>query len=87
MAGPVSGAVERVGSRWIFGRTTSIAPLRGFNSVRKGFWDTLFEVYVTSDSPVAVTLTRPALRSRVLVGALALFVVAVAAATVLLVAN
>ena len=84
--GTVAGRVMRVGSRWVLGRVRSTAPLLESNRVRKGFWDTWFDVYVLPEMPVTVTVRRPAMRSRIVVGALALLVVAAAATTVFLVA-
>jgi hypothetical protein len=84
--GPPSGTVERVGSRWILGRTTSTIPLSSINRLRKGFWDTFFDIYVIPAEPVTLMVTRPALRNRLLLGGLALLVVAVAAAIVFLLA-
>jgi len=74
------GVVERVGSRWIMGRTRSTSPLQLHNEVHKGYWDTFFDIYVTPDRPVRVTIDRPRLARRLLITSLALVVVAIAAA-------
>ncbi|MBI5158012.1 MAG: hypothetical protein HZA58_08390 [Acidimicrobiia bacterium] len=76
------GTVERIGSRWILGRTPSTGPLQSHNEVRKGYWDTFFEIFVTPDRPVRVTIARPRLARRLLIGSLALAVVAAAAVVV-----
>lgn len=78
--GEVSGTVERVGSRWILGRTNTSFPLRSHNEVRKGYWDTIFEVFVTSDTAIRVAVTRPRLTHRLLIGTLVAAVVVAAAA-------
>lgn len=72
------GTVERVGSRWILGRTRSEQPLAAANRVQKGYWDTFFEVFVTPAQPVVVTVLRPRLRRAVLILALAVGVAIVA---------
>jgi hypothetical protein len=79
-ATPAGGIVERIGSRWILGRTRSVMPLQVHHELRKGYWDTFFEIYVTPDQAVRVTVARPRLERRLLIGALATFVIAVAAA-------
>ena len=72
------GTVERVGSRWIFGRTRSEQPLAAANRVRKGYWDTFFEVFVTPLQPVVVTMQRPRMRRVWLILALVVLVAAIA---------
>lgn len=72
------GTVERVGSRWILGRTHSEQPLAGTNRVQKGYWDTIFEVFVTPAQPVVVTVHRPKLRWFVPILALAVGVAVIA---------
>ena len=81
---PVGGIVERVGSRWIFGRTRSTVPLAGHVVVMKGFWDTFFDVLVTPDVPVVLDVESPRMRNRAAIWGLAAIVVsAVIAITVL----
>jgi hypothetical protein len=72
------GTVERVGSRWILGRTHREQPLAVANRVRKGYWDTFFEVFVTPAQPVVVTVPRPRMRGVLLIAALVVLVVAIA---------
>lgn len=72
------GTVERVGSRWILGRTHDSVPLVEHNSVRKGYWDTFFEIFVTPDREVTVTVPRARMLRRVVIGALAVSVVVIA---------
>jgi hypothetical protein len=75
---PVSGTVERVGSRWVLGRTRGKQPLAPHNRVRKGYWDTFFEVFVTPMQPVILTVERPRLRRVLLIAALVVLVAAIA---------
>lgn len=76
----VSGTVERVGSRWILGRTRSTRPLEKNVRLSKGYWDTFFDIYVTPDQGVAVIVSRPPMADRRwLLGAAALIVIATAA--------
>lgn len=81
---PISGTVERIGSRWVFGRTTGTQALAPRFTVDKGFWDTFFDVYVTPDTPATIRLTRSRGGNRAawLLGVL----VVVSAAAVLIVA-
>lgn len=74
----VTGTVERVGSRWILGRTNESFPLGTHNTVRKGYWDTFFEVFVTPDREVTVTVPRARMMRRLLITALALSVILIA---------
>jgi hypothetical protein len=83
----VSGTVERVGSRWILGRTVDRFPLEPVVRIHKGFWDTLFDVYVTPDVDVNVTAHRATLRSRVLVIGLVAIVIAAAVTIALTIAG
>jgi hypothetical protein len=83
----VSGIVERVGSRWILGRTVDRFPLEPVVRIHKGFWDTLFDVYVTPDVDVNVTAHRATLRSRVLVIGLVAIVIAAAVTIALTIAG
>ena len=73
------GTVERVGSKWILGRTESTSPLQSHNEVRKGYWDTFFEIFVTPEHDTLVTIARPRLARGLLVASLALVAIAVAA--------
>jgi len=77
------GTVERIGSRWILGRTATEQPLAQVNRLRKGYWDTFFEVFVTPVESVEVTVSRPRMRRAVLILALVLVVgvIAVVVAT------
>lgn len=56
--GPVSGTVEVKGSRWLFRKDPVVLELQPTMTVRKGFWDTLYSVFVTPDQDVKVTLHR-----------------------------
>lgn len=76
--GPVSGKVERIGSRWILGRTQQTFALAAHNVVDKGYWDTFFEVFVTPDRAVTVTVPRARMVRRVLIGSLVLAVILIA---------
>lgn len=78
------GTVERVGSRWILGRTRSEQPLAAVNRVRKGYWDTFFEVFVTPTQHVEVLVQRPRMRRFALVLALAVAVALVAVVVAML---
>jgi hypothetical protein len=80
----ISGKVERIGSRWILGRTRSEQPLAPVNRLRKGYWDTFYEVFVVSDYPVVVEVARPRMARLVLVLALVVLVAAVAVIAVTL---
>ena len=71
----MAGTIERVGSRWILGRTHETVGLAAQNVVKKGYWDTFFEVFVTPDRAVTVSIARPRLAKRLLIGALVLAVV------------
>ncbi len=82
--GSVAGTIERVGSRWILGRTHSSSPLLVQNEVRKGYWDTFFEVFVTAAVPVQVVVPRARLSHRVLIGALVVAVIVAAGAAMYL---
>ena len=70
----MSGTVERIGSRWIFGRTVETIPLGPEVAVTKGYWDTFFEIYVTSDRGVTVRVDPPSMRGRALIWGLAALV-------------
>lgn len=59
--GPVSGTVEVRGSRWLLRKDPLLIELGSSMAVRKGFWDTLFSVFITPDQDVRVTLDRPRL--------------------------
>ena len=59
--GPVSGMVEVKGSRWLFRKDPLLLELKSTMTVQKGFWDTLFSVFITPDQDVKVTLHRPRL--------------------------
>ena len=60
LAGPgsVSGTVEVKGSRWLFGKEPAVLELQPTMTVQKGFWDTLYSVFITPDQDVKVTLHR-----------------------------
>ena len=58
---PVSGTVEVKGSRWLFRKEAVVLELKSPMTVHKGFWDTLFSVFITPDQDVKVTLERPRL--------------------------
>lgn len=77
----VAGTVERVGSRWVLGRTTEQYPLETVNRVHKGYWDTFFDIYVTPAIDVLLELPRFSMRRGRLI-AVALLVVAIAAVVV-----
>jgi hypothetical protein len=76
--GVVSGKVERVGSRWILGRTQQTFALAAHNIVHKGYWDTFFEVFVTPDPAVTISIARPHLVRRLLITTLVLAVIVTA---------
>ena len=44
-----TGTIGVLGSRWIFKRKERTQPLQSLNEVHKGFWDTLFTIYVTAN--------------------------------------
>jgi hypothetical protein len=52
--GEVSGTVEVAGSRWLFSKPPVLLDLEPTMVVEKGFWDTLYSVYVTPDQDVRV---------------------------------
>jgi len=52
--GEVSGTVEVVGSRWLFPKPPLVLELRPTMNVQKGFWDTLFSIFVIPDQDVRV---------------------------------
>lgn len=82
----VTGTVERVGSRWILGRTHESVPLAARTTVRKGYWDTFFEIFVTPDREVTVMVAGARMARPLLIGGLALAVVAIAIAIAIAVA-
>lgn len=53
-SGEVSGTVEVAGSRWLFPKPPLVLELRPTMTVQKGFWDTLFSIFVTPDQDVRV---------------------------------
>ncbi|NQV06750.1 hypothetical protein HQ535_09370 [bacterium] len=55
-SGEVSGTVEVAGSRWLFSKPPLMLELRRAMTVEKGFWDTLFSVFITPDQDVRVVL-------------------------------
>jgi hypothetical protein len=73
-----TGSLEKVGSRWIFGRTRELIPLAARHRIAKGFWDTLFDVYLIPDRAVAVTVARKRTAHRLNLGRLAAIVLGVA---------
>jgi len=77
---PPTGTLERSGSRWIFGRTKALVPLGARNRVVKGFWDTFFDVYVTPDRAVTVTMARKRTAHRLTIGLIAAVVLIAALA-------
>jgi hypothetical protein len=54
--GEVSGTVEVAGSRWLFSKEPLQLQLGPTMVVEKGFWDTLYSVFVTPDQDVRVVL-------------------------------
>jgi hypothetical protein len=60
-SGPVSGTVEVRGSRWLFRKDPLLLELTSPMTVQKGFWDTLFSVFITPDQDVKVIRHRPRL--------------------------
>lgn len=83
---PAGGTIERVGSKWVLGRTRSTHSLQTSNEISKGYWDTFFEIYVTPDRTTQVTIDRPRMKPLLLIASLVLVVVAVAAVVVFRVA-
>lgn len=65
-AGHVSGRVEVVGSRWLFPKPPALHPLQPENVIHKGFFDTLFSVYVTPDQDTRITMRSQHFTSRML---------------------
>jgi hypothetical protein len=61
---PVSGLLEVRGSKWLFTRPPETHPLQPTMSVRKGYWDTRYAIYVIPDVDVRVTVHRPRLGAR-----------------------
>lgn len=55
-SGEVSGTVEVAGSRWLFSKPPVMLDLVPTMAVEKGFWDTLYSVFVTPDQDVRVVL-------------------------------
>lgn len=53
-SGGVSGTVEVAGSRWLFSKPPLVLELRSSMTVEKGFWDTLYSIYITPDQDVRV---------------------------------
>ena len=53
-SGQVSGTVEVAGSRWLFSKPPVVLELRRTMTVEKGFWDTLYSVFVKPDQDVRV---------------------------------
>ena len=53
-SGEVSGTVEVAGSRWLFSKEPLLLKLGPTMVVEKGFWDTLFSIFVIPDQDVRV---------------------------------
>jgi len=51
----ISGRVEVRGSRWLFPKPPVVLELRPTMRVDKGFWDTVYSVFITPDQDVWVT--------------------------------
>jgi hypothetical protein len=80
--GPVRGSVEVVGSNWIFKKPPlhhELAPEQRFD---KGFWDSIYSIYVTADEDVTIRFETRHFSSRLLLWTLGT-VIAVAVASVL----
>jgi hypothetical protein len=58
---PVSGTLEVQGSKWLFDKPAEVRPLQATQQVKKGYWDTRYAIYVTSDRDATVTVPRPRL--------------------------
>jgi hypothetical protein len=54
--GPISGVIEIYGSRWLFKKPPIEISLAPEVAVYKGFWDTLFSVFVVPDQDVRVSV-------------------------------
>ena len=54
----ISGTVEVHGSRWLRRTRPVVIPLAATVTVRKGFWDTIWDVFATADQDARVTVHR-----------------------------
>ena len=69
---PPSGIVEVKGSNWIFPKPSKIQPLQKENYVTKTMWDVFFNVYVTSDHEVTITLNKGRMKGLLILAVLIL---------------
>ena len=53
---PIVGTVEVQGSNWLFPKPVETQPLQAQNTVHAGYWDTLFHVWVSAESPTEITI-------------------------------
>lgn len=75
----ISGQVEIKGSNWIFPKPAIFQPLKANNLVSKGMWDTFYNVYVTPEHDIQITLKASSINQPLLYFTAIVAVVAVAA--------
>ena len=76
----VSGRVEVKGSNWIFPKPAISQPLSQDNLVRKGAWDSFFNVYITPDVDVRIEVPKSSMILHWIIIVLAISVVFAAVA-------
>lgn len=74
------GFVEVRGSRWVLRKNPERHPLAAENQFSAGFWDTFYDIVVYADEDLRLGLPKRSGRSALLIGLIAVLIVAVAAA-------
>ena len=54
----VSGLLEVQGSQWIFPKPVVTTKLEADNTVKAGYWDTFFKVYITPEIDCVATVPK-----------------------------
>lgn len=80
----VSGVVEIERWQWFFRKPKEKVPLERFNSLKKGFGDVDYAVYVTPDTKVEIRFHSRQLEAKALLGILVLIVVLAAVSATLI---
>ena len=79
-----SGQIEIKGSNWIFPKPSVYQPLKADNLVSKGMWDTFFNVYVTPDRDIQITM-KPSTINRLPLYLAAIAVIVATAASIMVI--
>ncbi len=77
---PVSGRVEVAGSRWLLRKAPETQALQAENVCAKGFWDSLYAIWITPDHDTTITFASAQFHLKYLLLALAAVVAAALAA-------